>query len=91
MKFTNEEIRLGLVGYNYLYAIENRHNKQVIQEVKFNIKGLKNLTDKAKEKFQGLDKNLKVFTGLVGRLSKLSKKNPERSGFFLKFIKILLI
>lgn len=84
MKFTNEEIRLGLVGYNYLYAIENRHNKQVIQEVKFNIKGLKNLTDKAKEKFQGLDKNLKVFTGLVGRLSKLSKKDPKEVISFIK-------
>jgi len=84
MKFTNEEIRLGLVGYNYLYAIENRHNKQVIQEVKFNIKGLKNLTDKAKEKFQGLDKNVKVFTGLVGRLSKLSKKNPKEVISFIK-------
>ena len=84
MKFTNEEIRLGLVGYNYLYAIENRHNKQVIQEVKFNIKGLKNLTDKAKEKFQGFDKNLKVFTGLVGRLSKLSKKDPKEIISFIK-------
>ena len=40
MKFTNEEIRLGLIGYNYLCAIENRHNKQVIQEIKFNIRQL---------------------------------------------------
>jgi hypothetical protein len=84
MKFTNEEIRLGLIGYNYLCAIENRHNKQVIQEIKFNLKGLKNLTDKAKEKFQGLDKNLKVFTGLVGRLSKLSKKDPKEVISFIK-------
>ncbi len=83
---TLEEIQLGLEVYEkfLLHEAYLKGDKQALTEIKLNFKGLKDLGQKALDKFKSLATNEKTFVGLLG---KLKKETGKEASDIIKFIR----
>ena len=85
--FTLEEIQLGLEVYEKLLLQEAylKGDKQSLTEIKLSFKGIKDLGQKALDKFKSLATPEKTFVGILGKLRKeTNKEAKEIINFFKK-------
>ena len=84
--FTLEEIQLGLEVYEKLLLQEAylKGDKQSLTEIKLNFKGIKDLGQKALDKFKSLNTKQKTFVGLLGKIKKETNKDAKE---ILNFIR----
>lgn len=77
-KYTFEEVRLGLETYEkFLLHEAYTKDKNLLSEIKLNFKGIKDLPQKALEKFKSFSTLEKTFVGLLGKLRKETNKSPS--------------
>jgi len=85
--FTLKEIQLGLEVYEKLLLQEAylKGDKQSLTEIKLSFKGIKDLGQKALDKFKSLNTAEKTFVGILGKLKKeTGKEAKEIISFFKK-------
>lgn len=84
--FTLEEIQLGLEVYEKLLLQEAylKGDKQSLTEIKLSFKGIKDLGQKAINKFKSLATPEKTFVGILGKLRKETNKGAQEIINFLK-------
>jgi hypothetical protein len=83
---TLEEIQLGLEVYEKLLLQEAylKGDKQSLTEIKLSFKGIKDLGQKALDKFKSLATPEKTFVGILGKLRKETNKEAKEIISFLK-------
>ena len=85
-RLTLEEIQLGLEVYEkyLLHEAYLTGNKQTLNEIKLNFKGLKDLGKKALDKFKSFNTAEKTFVGLLGKLKKETGKEAKEIVNFIR-------